>query len=108
MFSIQERLALRRNLACKPFSWYLEHVYPELRVPQKSDTAFGALQQGQKCLDTMGMQQGSPLRMYPCHNTGGNQVRVTQTIDGQLDPYQTIKPLEFLDFKYVFQKNLLI
>ncbi|CAG0915022.1 unnamed protein product [Notodromas monacha] len=71
--NIQERLALRRSLNCKPFSWYIENVYPELKVPQKSDAAFGALQQGSKCLDTMGLPQGSPLQMYPCHNTGGNQ-----------------------------------
>jgi polypeptide N-acetylgalactosaminyltransferase len=75
--NIQERLTLKRRLGCKPFSWYLKNVYPELRVPQSSDAAFGALQQGQKCLDTMGQAQNNPLHMYPCHNTGGNQVSNT-------------------------------
>ena len=30
-FSIRERLDLKMRLGCKPFSWYVKNVYPELK-----------------------------------------------------------------------------
>nr|XP_020642114.1 polypeptide N-acetylgalactosaminyltransferase 2 [Pogona vitticeps] len=72
-YSIQSRLELRKRLNCKPFKWYLENVYPELRVPDHQDIAFGALQQGTNCLDTLGHFADGVVGVYECHNAGGNQ-----------------------------------
>ena len=30
---ISSRIALRKNLKCKSFDWYIENVYPELFIP---------------------------------------------------------------------------
>ncbi|CAK1549245.1 unnamed protein product [Leptosia nina] len=69
---ISERKALREKLHCKPFRWYLEHVYPELQVPAFAG-GYRTIRQGDKCLDTMGHLVDGTLGLYPCHNTGGNQ-----------------------------------
>ncbi|KAF0043333.1 hypothetical protein F2P81_004670 [Scophthalmus maximus] len=72
--NIQSRLEMKKRIGCKPFKWYLENVYPELRVPDHQDIAFGALQQGGNCLDTLGHFADGVIGVYECHNAGGNQV----------------------------------
>lgn len=56
-------------------SWYSSSLcclFP--RVPDHQDIAFGALQQGGNCLDTLGHFADGVVGIYECHNAGGNQV----------------------------------
>ncbi|XP_014673817.1 PREDICTED: polypeptide N-acetylgalactosaminyltransferase 2-like [Priapulus caudatus] len=71
--NIRNRLELKERLHCKPFKWYIDNVYPELKVPDKQDLAFGSIQQGVMCLDTMGHLSGQTVGLYSCHFSGGNQ-----------------------------------
>ncbi|XP_039274686.2 polypeptide N-acetylgalactosaminyltransferase 2-like [Styela clava] len=74
--NIDDRLEVRRKNHCKPFKWYLENVYPELRVPNKEAVAFGAIKQessGSLCMDTLGSLEGGKIGTYECHDSGGNQ-----------------------------------
>ncbi|XP_015143081.1 polypeptide N-acetylgalactosaminyltransferase 16 isoform X2 [Gallus gallus] len=49
--SIADRVEQRRKLNCKSFQWYLEKVYPELKVPEK-DLIPGIIRQGGNCLES--------------------------------------------------------
>ncbi|XP_067623604.1 polypeptide N-acetylgalactosaminyltransferase 2 [Eurosta solidaginis] len=70
--NIDERLALKERLHCKPFKWYLENVYPDLQVPESFE--FGQFKQGPTdCLDTIGNLVDGTVGLFQCHNTGGNQ-----------------------------------
>ncbi|ETE65447.1 Polypeptide N-acetylgalactosaminyltransferase 2 [Ophiophagus hannah] len=46
---------------------------PYGKVPDHQDIAFGALQQGTNCLDTLGHFADGVVGVYECHNAGGNQ-----------------------------------
>ncbi|KAH8338710.1 hypothetical protein KR074_010974 [Drosophila pseudoananassae] len=70
--NIDDRLALKEKLHCKPFKWYLENVYPDLQAPDPQE--IGQFRQdGTECLDTMGHLIDGTVGIFPCHNTGGNQ-----------------------------------
>ncbi|OQV20577.1 Polypeptide N-acetylgalactosaminyltransferase 2 [Hypsibius exemplaris] len=71
--SIKSRTDLRKRLECRPFKWYMDNVYPELRVPNSKDFVVGVLQQGRQCVDSLGHTLGGFVGLYACHNSGGNQ-----------------------------------
>lgn len=66
--SIDDRMALKERLHCKPFKWYLENVYPELIVPETQ--AKGSIRQGPYCIDTLGHLVDGTVGLYQCHETG--------------------------------------
>ncbi|XP_068082133.1 polypeptide N-acetylgalactosaminyltransferase 16 [Anabrus simplex] len=54
--SLEKQLKIKQQLDCKPFQWYLENVFPELKLPNEENTAFGQLKQGSMCLQAEGGQ----------------------------------------------------
>ncbi|XP_060885241.1 probable polypeptide N-acetylgalactosaminyltransferase 8 [Labrus mixtus] len=66
---VSERKKLREKLNCKPFKWYLDHVYPMLDT--FSDVlAYGALKNKLKpdhCVDQGPMPGNTPI-LYPCND----------------------------------------
>ncbi|KAI6072115.1 Polypeptide N-acetylgalactosaminyltransferase [Aix galericulata] len=50
--NIQSRVELRKRLKCHSFKWYLENVYPELRIPKELLYQTGMIRQRQSCLES--------------------------------------------------------
>ena len=38
---VSERQALKQQLKCQDFRWFLSNVYPELQLPKQGDLSFG-------------------------------------------------------------------
>eukprot|EP00794_Sanderia_malayensis_P019855 gene19857-21797_t len=73
---VEDRRALRRQLNCKPFSWYLKNIYPELRIVKPDEAAFGEIRRvtSKTCLDSMGgVKALKEPGLLPCHAQGGDQ-----------------------------------
>uniref|UniRef100_A0A3Q2P0I5 Probable polypeptide N-acetylgalactosaminyltransferase 8 n=1 Tax=Fundulus heteroclitus TaxID=8078 RepID=A0A3Q2P0I5_FUNHE len=76
---VSERKKLRENLKCKPFSWYLENVYPSL---ERWDNVlgYGVLQNSlfkNHCVD-QGVIPGNIPVLYECHF---QEPQVAQKVD---------------------------
>lgn len=76
---VGDRIELRNKLQCKPFSYFVKEIYPELFIPGEA-IAYGEIKNeasgGVKmCLDSAARKADfhKPLGVYPCHGAGGNQ-----------------------------------
>ena len=65
---VSERIALRKKLQCHSFQWYLQNVYPEMRVYNDTIT-YGEVRNSKAsgyCLD-QGPNEDNSVTLYPCH-----------------------------------------
>ncbi|XP_054253434.1 polypeptide N-acetylgalactosaminyltransferase 14 [Indicator indicator] len=71
--NIQSRVELRKRLKCHSFKWYLENVYPELRIPKESLYQTGMIRQRQSCLESHKSedQEFPILSLSPCISSKG-------------------------------------
>ncbi|XP_044137784.1 polypeptide N-acetylgalactosaminyltransferase 9 [Bufo gargarizans] len=84
---VTERLALRHKLQCRSFKWYLENVYPEMRI-YNNTINYGELRNSKAtgyCLD-QGSEDDNKAILYPCHGMSSQLVRYSAEGLLQLGP----------------------
>ncbi|XP_030647482.1 polypeptide N-acetylgalactosaminyltransferase 9 [Chanos chanos] len=84
---VSERVALRKKLNCRSFHWYLERVYPEMRVYNNTIT-YGEVRNSKAsgyCLD-QGSEEDDRAILYPCHGMSSQLARYTTEGLLQLGP----------------------
>ncbi|XP_010874951.1 polypeptide N-acetylgalactosaminyltransferase 9 isoform X1 [Esox lucius] len=84
---VSERVALRKKLQCQSFQWYLEHVYPEMRIYNNTIT-YGEVRNSKAsgyCLD-QGSEDDDKAILYPCHGMSSQLARYSTEGLLQLGP----------------------
>ena len=77
--TVDEQLEIKKNLNCKPFSWYVENIIPNKFIPDEDSKMYGRLRSGRNmnlCADNfnrngMGLNSEKEyafLGQYPCHS----------------------------------------
>uniref|UniRef100_A0A9J2PZX2 Polypeptide N-acetylgalactosaminyltransferase n=1 Tax=Ascaris lumbricoides TaxID=6252 RepID=A0A9J2PZX2_ASCLU len=86
---LADRKALRENLQCRSFRWYLENIYPEAPIP-RGFKSIGQIKNPSttKCVDTLGRSAGEAAGVTVCHGIGGNQAW-SLTSDGEVRSDET-------------------
>ncbi|KAI7800754.1 putative polypeptide N-acetylgalactosaminyltransferase-like protein 3 [Triplophysa rosa] len=76
---ISQRVELRKKLECKNFEWYLDNIYPEMRI--YNDTLFyGEIRNTNVthlCVD-QGIKENHTATLHPCHGWGPQLGRYTK------------------------------
>ncbi|XP_023678709.1 polypeptide N-acetylgalactosaminyltransferase 9-like isoform X2 [Paramormyrops kingsleyae] len=84
---VSDRVSLRKKLRCRSFRWYLEHVYPEMRIYNDTIT-YGEVRNSKAsgyCLD-QGSEDDNKAILYPCHGMSSQLARYSTQGLLQLGP----------------------
>lgn len=71
--------ALKDRMQCRKFNWYLQTIFPELKIPNNQHIAYGELKNDEKCLHLTGFGRielkdcylEDRITMWSLHNSTG-------------------------------------